>query len=452
MAKPQPMRITKKQRDELREPMLAAGVPHQVIKDEMVRRWSLRPRQAWRFAHGWSLEAMAAAYNARHDPVGRAPMSASRISAYERWPDKGERPTASVLLSIADLFDTTLDQVIDARDWANLSDADRLIIQDRTSTVTGAITSPPPGHPSTAYRYMEEADNKAGQGEVVTMAAHEGSEHAEHAERREVGDATLEQLHADVVRLSHDYMTSNPFPVFQDMRRVRRRIYTILDRKIWPQDERDLYFLLGVLNTLMGVAAHSLGNDRAAEELLRSGWAYATAIDHRPLKAQLRLQLSWIAYWDRPHQSRDLARNALEFQSAGPGAAQLHLQHGRAAARLGDVNTARRAIAAARDLDTDGYHDDILEIGGEFDLSQATQRLFVGSALLEIPGAGWPAHRLRASGRTVTLQGVGGRRAVTRRRVRRRCRRDGGIADPASPAREASPRRAPPHRRRDRPA
>src|SRR5216684_2999596 len=36
----------------------------------------------------------------------------------------------------------------------------------------------------------------------VLMAAHEGSEHAEQAERRDIGEATLEQLHADVARLS----------------------------------------------------------------------------------------------------------------------------------------------------------------------------------------------------------------------------------------------------------
>jgi len=40
----------------------------------------------------------------------------------------------------------------------------------------------------------------------VLMAAHEGSEHAEQAERRDIGEATLEQLHADVARLSAESM------------------------------------------------------------------------------------------------------------------------------------------------------------------------------------------------------------------------------------------------------
>jgi hypothetical protein len=110
---------------------------------------------------------------------------------------------------------------------------------------------------------------------------------------------------------------------------------------------RELYFLLGALNVLMANAADFLGHPQAAEELVRAGWAYATAIDHRPLLAQLRLQLASIAYWHRPRQSRDLARSGLEYLSDGSNAAQLHLEYGRAAARIGDTATARQAIAAA---------------------------------------------------------------------------------------------------------
>jgi len=57
-----------------------------------------------------------------------------------------------------------------------------------------------PGVPScqsVAYRGMEgpSIDQSTVRHEVL-MAAHEGSEHAEQAERHDFGDATLEQLHA----------------------------------------------------------------------------------------------------------------------------------------------------------------------------------------------------------------------------------------------------------------
>ena len=54
----------------------------------------------------------------------------------------------------------------------------------------------------------------------------------------------------------------------------------------------------------MGGAANQLGSLQAAEELGRAGWAYAVAIDHRPLMGRLRSELADIAHWN-PH-SRDL--------------------------------------------------------------------------------------------------------------------------------------------------
>jgi hypothetical protein len=171
------------------------------------------------------------------------------------------------------------------------------------------------------------------------------------------------------------------------MRRVRRRLYAALDRRLWPRDQTELYFLLGVLNGLMGVAADAMGNRQAGEELIRAGWAYATAIDHHPLMAYLRLELASILYWRRPRQSRDLAESGLRYISAGPNAAQLHLRYGRAAARLGDMEAARHAIAASHEARAREHHDELLEIGGEFGLSGATQHFYAGGLLVELPDA-----------------------------------------------------------------
>jgi len=222
----------------------------------------------------------------------------------------------------------------------------------------------------------------------VLMAAHEGGEHAEQAERRDLGEATLEQLRADVTRLSAESMTGEPFPLFMEMRRVRARIYRLLDGHLRPGDQADLYFLLGCLSDLMAVAASGLGYPQAAEELIRSGWAYATAIDHQALMAHLRLQLASIVFWEnRPRQARDLAEDGLRYQQNGPNAAHLHVKYARAAARLGDADGARQAILEAQEARERGHSDILLTMGGEFGLSLATQSYFSGSALTEIEGA-----------------------------------------------------------------
>jgi hypothetical protein len=218
----------------------------------------------------------------------------------------------------------------------------------------------------------------------VLMAAHEGSEHAERAEQRGIGEATLEQFRADVTSLSVQYMTGETLGLFQEMRRVRNRIFEAVDRRQWPRDAAELYLLAGCLSALMAAAATNLGYPQAAEELTRAGWAYATIIDHRPLLARLRLCAAYAAYWNgRPEQSANLARSGLEYLADGQNAAQLHLFGGLASARLGDAESARQAIAAARDARDRDHRDELLEIGGEFGFSRATQSYYAGFVLSE---------------------------------------------------------------------
>jgi tetratricopeptide (TPR) repeat protein len=176
--------------------------------------------------------------------------------------------------------------------------------------------------------------------------------------------------------------------VFLDMRRVRDRIYRLLDQRLWPREQTDLYFLLAGLNGLMGVAADRLGYPDAAEELNRAGWAYAHAIDHRPLMAWLRGQLSVHAYYrGRLEEARELALNGLEYLSVGPYAASLHVFHARAEGKTGDADAARQAVRDAHEARASDYNDELLEIGGNFVVSEATYYCNVGSALTVAAGA-----------------------------------------------------------------
>ena len=253
------------------------------------------------------------------------------------------------------------------------------------------MVDPSPGTPAAAaYRGLlppDSAPPDVGASAIrreVLMAAHEGSAHAERVEQRGIGEATLEQFRADVMSLSVQYMTGETYGLFREMRRVRDRILEALDRRQWPRDAAELYLLAGCLSALMAAAATNLGYPQAAEELTRAGWAYATIIDHRPLMARLRLCAAYAAYWSgRPEQSANLARSGLEYLADGQNAAQLHLFGGLASARLGDAGSAHAAIAAARDARDRDHRDELLEIGGEFGFSRATQSYYAGFILSE---------------------------------------------------------------------
>jgi transcriptional regulator with XRE-family HTH domain len=266
------------------------------------------------------------------------------------------------------------------------------IASSRPGTAPPGMVDPNPGAPSVAaYRELPSFDPASPDLGVsairreVLMAAHEGSEYAERAEQRGIGEATLEQFRADVAHLSVQYLTGEPFTLFTEMRRVRNRIAEALERRQWPRDAAELYLLAGGLSALMAAAATNLGYPQAAGELARAGWAYATIIDHRPLMARLRLSAAYAAYWNgHPEQAADLARNGLEYLPDGQNAAQLHLLAGLARARRGDPAGARRAIAAARDARDRDHHDELLEIGGEFGFSRATQAYYAGFVLAQL--------------------------------------------------------------------
>jgi tetratricopeptide (TPR) repeat protein len=245
----------------------------------------------------------------------------------------------------------------------------------------------------------------------VLMAAHEGSEHAEQAGQPGVGEATFEQLRADVTRLARLNGLGEPFAVFLDLRRVRDRIHRILEGRLWPREQTDLYFLLGCVNGLMAIPANQLGYPDAAEELNRAGWAYAHAIDHRPLMAHLRGELSVYAYYrGRFEESRELALSGLQYLSSGLHAAGLHIYHARAAGRLGDADTARQAVHDAHEARAGDYDgDELLEIGGTYLISEATHYGMAGSALTVTASAGAEAARELESAISLYDEGPRGR-------------------------------------------
>ena len=150
------------------------------------------------------------------------------------------------------------------------------------------------------------------------MAAHESSDHAAEHEQHGIGEATLEQLRADLVRLSRLTDSGSSLSAFLEARRVRDRAYRLLDRRLWPREQVDLYFVLGCVNALMGVNANRLGYPDAAEELIRAGWVYANAIDHGPLQGMLRERLSYVMFWrGRFREAHDLAVDGLRYVSQG---------------------------------------------------------------------------------------------------------------------------------------
>ncbi|WP_239311574.1 helix-turn-helix transcriptional regulator [Frankia sp. Cj3] len=147
------------EQDELRTRMHATGMSHHEIAIEFARRYRLRPRAAYRVAHGWTQQQAADRINAHAvraglDPEGAAPMTAPRLSEVENWPHPARRrPTPQILAPLAEVYGCDLHALVDVDDREHLPPADVFLINgmrrppDRvaaSSTASSITPSAPP--------------------------------------------------------------------------------------------------------------------------------------------------------------------------------------------------------------------------------------------------------------------------------------------------------------------
>lgn len=119
--------------EELRERMRGLGLGHDQIAGELARRYRLRPREAYRLAHGWTLGQAAAHFNAHAaelgtDPDGLATMAGNRLCEYEKWPHSERWPSVYVLVMLAHLYQTEVVNLLDLADHEHLPPRDRLTL------------------------------------------------------------------------------------------------------------------------------------------------------------------------------------------------------------------------------------------------------------------------------------------------------------------------------------
>ncbi|WP_322753665.1 helix-turn-helix transcriptional regulator [Frankia sp. Cas3] len=122
------------EQDELRARMRAVGMSHDEIAVEFARRYRIRPRAAHRVAHGWTQQQAADHINAHAartglDPDGAATRTAPWLSELENWPvPLRRRPTPQLLALLAEVYGTTVHNLLDLDDRENMPPADLMLI------------------------------------------------------------------------------------------------------------------------------------------------------------------------------------------------------------------------------------------------------------------------------------------------------------------------------------
>ncbi|GAA0938311.1 helix-turn-helix transcriptional regulator [Nonomuraea longicatena] len=338
------------QRVALREEMESLGCSRASIAEEMRVRWGMRAREAWRHAHGWTMEQLADRINAPAARPGDAVAAdASLVSKWEKWPHAGgRRPTPRVLGILAEVFGCAASDLLDLADFRELPDGE----------ARSVIGPPPTAQPVVDRRLPEEGG--ADSTKLVHHAADESAAWVVWAESSNVGDIALEQLVADVRALSGSYLTGDPLTIFKQVCAQRDRVFRLLEGRQYPRQSTDLYTVAGYLCTLLAWISSDLGQSRAAETQGRTAWLCAELAGHNELRAWALSTRSKVAFWDgRLRDAIGFARRGAEYGSPGTVPVLLALQEADAWSTLGAAQEARAALDRATDA-----RDSIVGIDG----------------------------------------------------------------------------------------
>ncbi|MGH3800785.1 MAG: hypothetical protein ACRDTD_11725 [Pseudonocardiaceae bacterium] len=183
----------------------------------------------------------------------------------------------------------------------------------------------------------------------VAMAAAESARFGQFAEQSNVGPHTLEQFRADIARIVTTYPNRPVYPIFVELRALRNRAFELLEGRQYPEQNRELYLVTGVLCGVLANASLDLGWLPAAETQARTAFLCAELAGNNALRAWVRGTQSLVAYWDeRPRAAVELAADGWRYvPETGTARVRLASLEARAHARLRDHRATEKALARA---------------------------------------------------------------------------------------------------------
>ncbi|MBO3752063.1 hypothetical protein J5X84_38855 [Streptosporangiaceae bacterium NEAU-GS5] len=351
----------------IRERTLAAlgGPPttvviHQIAEEVHACCPQVSRFKCMRLAQGWTVDEAIERFHAMCD-AGNIKRRGLTERSWREW-EAGARPDRDYTDLLCRLFETGPVQLGFARDYTPA---------EARATYLGA--------------------------DPIASAANEASEHAERAETSELGAGALERLRTQVVWLGRRYVVETPLPLFVEMRQLQEQTRQVLDRRVYPAQAAELYFLIGCLCGLMANASMDMGRRLPADTLARAAWTYGRIAGHPPLMGWARGMQSSVALWDgRYEDASGYASDGLTYISGGSGGARLQMLRARANAILGRTAEAKSALVMADDARGAGSDDDELHdvVAGEFAFRPAKHvyyaavtHLYLGDAPLAIEKA-----------------------------------------------------------------
>ncbi|MBV9026546.1 MAG: hypothetical protein JO362_22745 [Streptomycetaceae bacterium] len=209
------------------------------------------------------------------------------------------------------------------------------------------------------------------------MAARRAMDFALGAERELVGDETLGFLSDEVKRIAETYPRVPLAEIWDDLVKAQDDAFRLLESgRTRPSQSHDLLFMATVLSFFMAKGSHDMGEYKTAMIQARTAGFCARQAEHQGLIALVEGLKSLISYWagkpeDAVHYARQGAAHATNLR--GTVSVWLPSLEARAAALLGDEQTARSANQRAETLRDQTMPDDLDALGGLLTYPQVKQ-------------------------------------------------------------------------------
>jgi transcriptional regulator with XRE-family HTH domain/tetratricopeptide (TPR) repeat protein len=375
---------TKAQRDNVREALCGYGAGSVAIAAELQRRFGLRPRDAFRQAHGWTQEQVAARLNA--DGSGAATFTGARVSDYERWPFGGRRPTLTALSALAKVFGTEASSLVDMDDLGAMPSADRSALTVTTDGRASGTVEPARSLPTVrdlSYALPLNRMGELDETDLVTAVTERTQAFGAWSESSNVGPVTLDDIAALTRRIARDYLTEPPLAVYSRAGLLADRVFRLLQTgRQQPDQTQELYTWAGYLCSLLAWMAGDLGHPAAAESQARTAWTCTEPAGDPTLRAWVLSTMSKIYLWDqRFEEAADAAARGVAERPLGSAAVMLACQEADAWAEIGAHEQAQAALTKAEQARQNAGPD---SVGGLLACGVIRQHNYTGSVLLRI--------------------------------------------------------------------
>ncbi|MFJ6661354.1 hypothetical protein ACIQNG_34165 [Streptomyces sp. NPDC091377] len=230
-------------------------------------------------------------------------------------------------------------------------------------------------------------DDRAERGPVLdemrrtaVMAAERAADFAMGTEHGQIGPETLAIVADKVAAIVEDYPRVPLSAIWEDMAATQDQVFRLLDGgRIQPSQGRDLGVLATILSFHMAKGCNDMGDPRLAMTQARAAGVAAQWAEHTGLIG-ITLELkSLISYWSNQagqalHYARQGAARCAD--SRGTVTVWLAALEARAAALLGDEESATAALIRATDLRQRVEPDDLDRLGGLLTFPEAKQTYY----------------------------------------------------------------------------